>query len=53
MKWTLKLVTESDSGKTNVREVACWERTDAFVKPASLARKASTGRFEWYLEVQR
>jgi hypothetical protein len=36
MKWTLKLVTEFDSGETKVHEVTSLERTDAFIKPATL-----------------
>ena len=36
MKWTLKLMAEFDSGDTKVQEVASWERTEAFIKPASL-----------------
>lgn len=35
MKWTLKLVTESDSGETKLHEVAEWKRTEKFIKPAS------------------
>jgi hypothetical protein len=36
MKWTLKLVAESDSGETTVHEVAILNRMEAFIKPASL-----------------
>jgi len=36
MKWTLKLITEFDSGETKVQEVTSLERTEAFIKPASL-----------------
>lgn len=36
MKWTLKLVAESDSGETTVHEVAILKRMEAFIKPASL-----------------
>lgn len=36
MKWTLKLVTALDSGETKVHDMASWERTDAFIKPATL-----------------
>jgi hypothetical protein len=36
MKWTLKLVTESDSGETKVQDVAEWERKDKSAKPAHL-----------------
>jgi hypothetical protein len=36
MKWTLTLITESDSGETKTHEVASWERVEAFIKPASL-----------------
>jgi hypothetical protein len=36
MNWTLKLVTEWDSGETKMHDVASWERTDAFIKPATL-----------------
>jgi hypothetical protein len=36
MKWTLKLVAESDSGETTVHEVAILNRAEAFIKPAAL-----------------
>ncbi len=36
MKWTLKLITQFDSGEKKTHEVASWERTEAFIKPASL-----------------
>lgn len=36
MKWTLKIVAESDSGETTVHEVAILKRMEAFIKPASL-----------------
>jgi len=36
MKWTLKLISEFDSGKTMVHEVASLEREEAFIKPAKL-----------------
>jgi hypothetical protein len=36
MKWTSKLVTESDSGESTVHEVAILKSTEAFIKPASL-----------------
>jgi hypothetical protein len=36
MKWTLKLISEFDSGETMVHEVASLERAEAFIKPARL-----------------
>ena len=36
MKWTLKLITELDSGETKVHNLASLERAEAFIKPASL-----------------
>jgi hypothetical protein len=36
MKWTLKLITELDSGETREHEVIRLERIEDFVKPASL-----------------
>lgn len=36
MKWTLKLISEFDSGETIVHEVASLEREEAFIKPAGL-----------------
>lgn len=36
MKWTLKLISEFDSGETKVQEVASLEREEAFIKPAKL-----------------
>jgi hypothetical protein len=36
MKWTLKLVAESDSGETTVHEVAILNRAEAFIKSAAL-----------------
>ena len=36
MKWTLKLVAESDAGETTVHEVAILKRMEAFIKPESL-----------------
>lgn len=36
MKWTLKLVTELDSGETKTQEVTSWERVGVFIKPAIL-----------------
>lgn len=36
MKWTLKLITEFDSGETAMHDVAGWKRPEAFIKPASL-----------------
>jgi hypothetical protein len=37
MTWTLKLITESDSDGTKVYKVTSLERTDAFMKLATLA----------------
>jgi len=36
MKWTLKLITERDSGESEMRELASWDRAEAFIKPAWL-----------------
>jgi hypothetical protein len=36
MKWTVKLISEFDSGETKVQEVASLERDEAFIKPAKL-----------------
>jgi hypothetical protein len=36
MKWTLKLISEFDSGETKAQEVASSERDEGFIKPARL-----------------
>jgi hypothetical protein len=36
MKWSLRLISEFDSGETMVHEVASLERKEAFIKPARL-----------------